>query len=50
MVRELRLPVAESRIHAALAATADHITKKLGGPTPTQQKETTNAKRGARYR
>ena len=50
MVHELRSPVAESRVHAALAAAANDITKKLGGVMPTLDEETTNAKRGVRNR
>jgi DNA-binding IclR family transcriptional regulator len=50
MVHELRSPVAESRIHAALAATANHITKKLGAATPAKPEETTHGKRNARGR
>jgi DNA-binding IclR family transcriptional regulator len=50
MVHELRSPVAEAKIRAALSATATDITKKLGGMTPNLEEETTNAKRGARHR
>jgi DNA-binding IclR family transcriptional regulator len=51
MVRELRSPVTEAKIHAALAATAHDITRKLGGLTPANNTEETNhGKRNARGR